>query len=447
MSKTVPESQIIGERGVITFKDYCNKHTPYLIFREESVHDYGIDGEVEITRIKENGKIEPTAEILKVQIKSTLTGSYIQKETDETFEFHARKSDLVYWNNHSLAVVLVVFNAKTEGLYAKKVNNASVVSTTRKEPIVFNKKQNRLQTSDNQFTEKFSSTFYPRINFDIKERIVSNVFKFSILPDYLYNYNSKIKDAEEVYDVLSKSEFPVFIFKEKKIFTHIDPKQYPEFLELTVTSSEEHIDFNRFKDCLKDRTQKKYCIELLNKEFRDFAASKGIYFNKEYYRYFFGLYPDKHSREVKYQTRSRQNRTRNVVVYKKYIVNEFFRHFGFELDYAFTEQGLFLVINPKYLFTSDRRNPLQDKKKITKYTNYIKQKEHNPQMLNHVHFVFQYLSKNGQDCFISKKGGSRIKLSKYIEIHVPFGILSDTERHRVEDESATQTKLVWPDED
>jgi hypothetical protein len=40
-----------------------------LIWREEAKNDFGIDGEVELTCKTENGKIEATANVLKVQIK------------------------------------------------------------------------------------------------------------------------------------------------------------------------------------------------------------------------------------------------------------------------------------------------------------------------------------------------------------------------------------------
>ncbi|OJW74270.1 DUF4365 domain-containing protein [Spirosoma sp. 48-14] len=71
MSKTVLSSHIIGERGVNAFADYCNRHQPYIIWREETKNDFGVDGEVELTEITIDGKTKPTSQILKVQVKST----------------------------------------------------------------------------------------------------------------------------------------------------------------------------------------------------------------------------------------------------------------------------------------------------------------------------------------------------------------------------------------
>jgi len=56
---------------VNAFADYCNRHQPYIIWREETKNDFGVDGEVELTEITIDGKTKPTSQILKVQVKST----------------------------------------------------------------------------------------------------------------------------------------------------------------------------------------------------------------------------------------------------------------------------------------------------------------------------------------------------------------------------------------
>ena len=45
--KKVPESHIIGERGVNAFRTYCNYHNPYIMFRPTSENDFGIDYSIE----------------------------------------------------------------------------------------------------------------------------------------------------------------------------------------------------------------------------------------------------------------------------------------------------------------------------------------------------------------------------------------------------------------
>ena len=118
MAKVVRGTHIIGERGVNAFADYCNRHKPYIIFREVTKNDFGIDAEVELTAVNEDGKIEPTGEILKVQIKSTeQDASYIKKEKPDRFSFYASQDDIDYWKKYrkyGINVLLVIFDGRNE---------------------------------------------------------------------------------------------------------------------------------------------------------------------------------------------------------------------------------------------------------------------------------------------------------------------------------------------
>ena len=97
MSKYVTDTHITGDKGVAAFHQYCANHKPYILWKPETVNDFGIDGEVELTNVTSDGKLEATGEILKIQIKSTLKGSYIHKETEDSFQFKPRKEDAEYW--------------------------------------------------------------------------------------------------------------------------------------------------------------------------------------------------------------------------------------------------------------------------------------------------------------------------------------------------------------
>ena len=58
MGKIVRDSHRVGEAGVLLFHKYCNDHKPFIIFREVTKHDFGIDGELEITQKNEQAKID-----------------------------------------------------------------------------------------------------------------------------------------------------------------------------------------------------------------------------------------------------------------------------------------------------------------------------------------------------------------------------------------------------
>jgi len=65
MPKFLNKSQIIGERGVAAFHDYCANHNPPILWREETKNDCGIDGEIEIVKRNEKGHFEVTGENTK----------------------------------------------------------------------------------------------------------------------------------------------------------------------------------------------------------------------------------------------------------------------------------------------------------------------------------------------------------------------------------------------
>lgn len=111
---------------------------------------------------------------------------------------------------------------------------------------------------------------------------------------------------------------------------------------------------------------------------------------------------------------------REVVTYYNYYKKvSFYRHFAFEVNYFDDGQSLYLAITPKYFFTSDGKNVLDDRKKITQYTNYLTSKEYNQQVLNHIYFIVQYLSNRG-DFVISDNENCTISLGKLIRQNVPF---------------------------
>ena len=78
MPKKVKKSHKVAEAGINAFATYCNRHQPYILWREEPKNDFGIDGEVESTSDDNGQDSEATGQIFKIQIKSTEKGSYIK---------------------------------------------------------------------------------------------------------------------------------------------------------------------------------------------------------------------------------------------------------------------------------------------------------------------------------------------------------------------------------
>lgn len=429
MSKIVSESHITGDKGVAAFHSYCANHTPFILWRPETVNDFGIDGEVELTTRNANGKLEATGEILKVQIKSTTKGSYIHKETDTSFEFKPREEDVDYWNKHKLDVVLVIFDDSTNRLYGKKTLKIDEGYYKKNIPIVIGKEENNLSAGKNDFLEKFSGSFKQRINHDIKEKLSSNIFKFTKLPKFIYQFEPKITNAKEIFEKIENTERPVFLFHSKKLHTFFNPNGFPRFRDEVIDySTKKELPV---KELLKDKGSRRLVTELMNLEFKQLCFSEKIGFNRQYDRYFFMVKSKTFNSRIEYydsKSGKRKDTHRTVVAFKEYKTRNFYRHFAFETKYKINEEGFFMVINPQYLFTNDGFTPLSDKSEITKLTNYLTSKERNQQVLNHVHFVFSFLAKGAQKLVISAIDGSEIELSSYQFFNVNFGIPIDNKQ-------------------
>jgi hypothetical protein len=94
----------------------------HLIFREQNVHDYGIDAHVEIT---EGGK--PTGSLFAVQVKSG--ASYFKEQDDSGFIYRADDEHVTYWIQHSLPVILVLCDSEENLVYWQLISDATVETT------------------------------------------------------------------------------------------------------------------------------------------------------------------------------------------------------------------------------------------------------------------------------------------------------------------------------
>jgi len=256
----------------------------------------------------------------------------------------------------------------------------------------------------------------------------SNLFKFSKLPKYVYRYDPKLENPKQIFDSIQNSDRPIFLFREKMIHSFFDAKDYPSFKEQAV-KYETHKPL-LVRDLIKDVQSRRLVSELLNLEFKDTCFKKGIGFNKQYHRYYFMLKGKQSQERIEYYDgrAKRKDTHRTVVAYKEYGLQKFYRHFAFETKFLFADDGIYLVINPQYLFTSDAKNPLEDKKAITTLTNYLTSRERTQQIFNHVHFIFSFLANGGQKLSISVFPGSEIEILKYQEFTVNFGIPLDNKQ-------------------
>jgi len=467
MSKIVLNSHIRGEAGVLKFAEYCNKHQPYILFREVLKSDFGIDGEIELTRINEDRKIEPLGEILKVQIKTNGTdNSYIRNEKASSFEFYPRPEDITYWEkykNNGIEVILVIYDNRTDKLYAKKVIDTDLyigqqaVKNKKKRTvgsIIFHKAENLLTIGENAFTTRFSTSFRSRINFGVKEHVMGNFLKYEHPPKQVYVYETLLKTKKSIYDKVTQEEAPFFVVYGGYVYTFTPlEKLFGSFIKKVLTDSPPKV-FS-FPQILEDRSLRNHYVELLNEYIKQFLWNKRLAYQRDYGRFYFRLPKDLDSFAVDVTTRKRGKSTQKLVAQKyEYAKSSFYRHVALECKHLFVEGQVYLIIFPKYYFSKDGKEPLEPKQ-ITKLTNFMTSREFNNHVCDWLHFWWSYLSGGSNEIVIYEdpvyrtiqqvqqksfyNRHLRITLGKFVHFSVDFGILLDIKPKRASEEVAIDT--------
>lgn len=92
------------------------------IFREQPVSDFGIDAHIEV--VQEN---VVTGKLIAAQIKSGV--SWFKEATEAGATFRSDEAHLNYWINHSLPVIVILYNPETDTAYWEIVSNDNVDKT------------------------------------------------------------------------------------------------------------------------------------------------------------------------------------------------------------------------------------------------------------------------------------------------------------------------------
>jgi hypothetical protein len=473
MGKIVRNTHISGEAGVIKFAEFCNRHKPYIFFREVLKSDFGIDGEIELTRTNEENKIEPLGEIIKVQIKTVSSdNSYIRNEKTLSFEFYPRKDDIEYWDRYrknGIEVLLVIYDLRVDALYCKKLLDTDVfvgkenLKTGKKRntnAITFHKTDSLLQLGANDFTSKYSSSFKSRVNFDIKEYLTSNFLKYKQHPKQMYSYECLYKNKKAIYEVIEQNEAPFFIVYNSIVYTAFElGREYASFKSKILKDIPgKLITYNSILD---NRDLRNHYTELLNDHLKYFLKSKKLAFQKDYNRYYFWIGKEQEEVRVTVTTRKRGQRSEKPVVKKfDYTKFSFFRHIALQCKHLFIEHDVYLIIQPKYYFTKDGKTPVEPKL-ITKLTNFLTSQEYNNHFCDWLHFWWSYLSLREEEIVIYEDPAYktmtgvqsrgfytkhvRLCLSHYNEFQVPFGIATDKKDRRkaIETEAETTQKTLF----
>ncbi|MCF6221449.1 MAG: DUF4365 domain-containing protein [Robiginitomaculum sp.] len=93
-----------------------------LIFREDTISDYGIDGQIEI-----KNEAQATGRLIAVQIKAG--SSWLRKNTEKGFWYNISARHYSLWTEHSLPVIIILCDIENEVCYWELISKENCVST------------------------------------------------------------------------------------------------------------------------------------------------------------------------------------------------------------------------------------------------------------------------------------------------------------------------------
>lgn len=138
------EKPKIDRIGVNKVDSYFSLHG--WLFREQPIHDYGIDAQVEIVK---EGK--PTGDLIAIQIKSGM--SYFSESNAESIIFRTDNKHIEYWFRHSLPVILILYNLEDDNCYWQCVSEETVISSGKNWKIEIPKQRQLTKESLIEFCE------------------------------------------------------------------------------------------------------------------------------------------------------------------------------------------------------------------------------------------------------------------------------------------------------
>lgn len=429
MPKFIGRSTIVEHKGLAKLKTFCSNNTPFMVCRDETITDVGIDGEIEICLKNADGKTEASGERIKFQLKSTESdNSYIQNEDDSSFKFFASKDDLEYWAKHKQDVLLIIYDVRKDSLYGKKITRNDFAAQSQKKqrlPVIFSKDDCILSENNFDFHKKYTISIKGRLNFDFQEPASTNLFKIRKHPNIIYVYETDYTMKESVYKSLPDERIviPEFIIYKRLLYTFVDPKNQADFFKQNVIKLETERALH-YKSIAQDKNLKNHFVELLRVYVKKFLRTKGISLNKEHNRFYFSIRESEPVRCIFAKTRKQGRRTpKQVVKYYIYGKYHFYKHHAFEID-IFLSEYIYFCVTPTYLLTSDGKTPVSGKI-ASKFIIPQKNMEFNPNVANSVHTIYSYLAGDNDDIIVANSDNLEIELSSCIPLLLPFSIPTD----------------------
>lgn len=382
MPKTIPDSKFTELQCLDRIAPTV--HAMRFLWREITKSDFGIDGEIEVSVPKPDGKgRHVTGGIIKVQAKSG--HSYIVEDQQTSFALKSTKEDFQLWHGANFPILVIAYHPADDKLYWKDVreyvrNTPSVWRAPFK--VFFDKSKDVFEKSCADKLMAISDTSPPRVSYEEKEQLYSNLLRITVIPRLVWSAPTSLASVAEIYGQ-SREYVPPAIIKENRLLTFSD-------LSALACSLRSFCDTDEIDHCsveeLWEEDQRDYTA-LLNQLLGKHLKRQGLMYSKKHRRNYFPK-ENTGAQEFKkewYNIRTGRSPTRTVCKSFQYGKDKFWRHTAFNFRFRAFGDSWFLQIMPMYFFTSDGESPY-DPDRVGPLTTKIKAMETNSSVLNHILF-------------------------------------------------------------
>jgi hypothetical protein len=413
--KLLNPNQPTEQLGLIFIQRFA--HQIGAIWRPTPNHDYGIDGELELT---DSGIVAGT--IIKVQVKSG--ASYLQNRSQAGFTFYLDPSDAAYWPGVNFPVILVVYNPVTDTGYWMDMKRYLAEHAGEGLAVRFSyvkhtlSRKSLLVLSEIAIPDEGERTEF-LVN-KIRETLHSNMLPVVALPHAVYEAEfstKRLADADEHSATFAKESggcYRGFRDPAEESFSlrgYIDPATIKEI---------------RYPNYLKMSRSRDFAVGRWNRAMREFLCQRGL-LAKDEETFYFPPNPDGTPCCVTWESTRGRTPERQVAypyIGKKSGMVVFWVHHACRV--AFCEVGghFFLRLTPAYVFTRDGTELIGDREAGALSTSR-KSKDRNYQVLNHLMFWLWFL-RDGQDRITLLVDGAEVSVSTtYLKGDAAFGIPAD----------------------
>ncbi len=275
----------------------------------------------------------------------------------------------------------------------------------------------------------------------VRDVILGNLLPVQSYPQTVWYAPTEARRAKDVFDKVSSP--PAFELQEQKLYT---------FADLTVASQElrtavdvagiQSVPLGQWKN---DPVRWRWCMSLLNRCLRNHFAGLPI-IQDDRGRFFFR--PDKGGDRV---WRNKSDPERTVAARKTNAAGtqSFWVHQGARLAFQALGDGLYLSVDPCYVFTTDGQTPLRGKS-VTSLASKWGGKERNAAILRHIVFWARTLIRDKQQIEIPTGAAPVVVSAVPATVQTTFGVEYDRVEVRtlltqVEDELAMVAESVSED--